>query len=105
MALDIMPTSIPIILGPGTRTEIYSGKWGHHSKRWSNRFNAFTEQGREKTLVVRICEVNQSPLSVSKGLKAGNRVVLDNPTGFIESNNSVEETWLHDQEGMVTFKM
>ena len=45
----------------------------------------FSKAGREKTLVVHTCEVNQGLLSISKVFIAGNRLVFDNATGFIES--------------------
>ena len=41
------------------------------------RFQAVTEEGREKQMTLQVCDVNQGLLSVRKMVDAGNRVVFD----------------------------
>ena len=59
-------------------------------------FNAFTEEGRDKKMVVQICDVAQGLLSVSKVVRAGNRVVYDNENSYIENKIYGERTWLNE---------
>ena len=69
------------------------------------RFNAFTEEGKEKRMVLQVCEVNQGLLSVSKAVAAGNRVAFDSAGSYIESKATGEKTWMNAEGGMYTLKM
>ena len=69
------------------------------------RFTAVTEEGKEKNMVVQVCDVNQGLLSVSKAVAAGNRVVFDGDGRYIENKRSKERTWMRAEGGMYTIKM
>ena len=68
-------------------------------------FNAFTEDGREKQMVVQMCEVILGLLSVSKVARAGNRSVFANGNSYIENKNSGPRTRLQGKGGVLTLNM
>ena len=68
-------------------------------------FKGFTEDGKEKTITAQVCEVNKALLSVSKAVKAGNRVVFDPEGSYIESKTTGERTWLTEENGMYALKV
>ena len=67
------------------------------------KFSAFTEDGREKKMVVQICGVNQRLLSVSKRNAAGNRGIFDDDSD-IQNKTSGEKTYVKRKGGMFTVK-
>ena len=57
-------------------------------------------------MVLQVCDVNQGLLSVSKIVKARNRVIFDEEYGsFIENKQSGERTWLAEKNGMYILKL
>ena len=67
-------------------------------------FKAFTDQGHLRHMVAAVTEVDDALLSVSKVVKAGNRVVFDE-SSFIEDKSTGSKTWLHGDNGMYMLKM
>ena len=66
------------------------------------RFEGVTEDGGVKNITAQVCSVNKALLSVSKAVKAGNRVVFDDSGSFIENKESGERIWLKQQGGIYT---
>ena len=64
-----MPASIPTVPGAASKTgveyEVANGVT--IPNEGEKRFNAYTEEGQEKKMIVQVCDVNQGLLSVSKG--------------------------------------
>ena len=61
-----------------------------------------------KAMTAQVCEVNQSLLSVSKAVAAGNRVVFDGEDvggSYIQNKKTGEVTKLKAEGGMYTLKM
>ena len=56
-------------------------------------------------MVAAVTEVDDALLSVSKVVKAGSRVVLDQSYGYIEHKISGEVTPLIEQRGLYKLKM
>ena len=79
VAPDTMPNSIPTVPGVASRrgVEYEAANGATIPNEGEKRFTAFTEDGREKGMVVQICDVNQGLMSVSNLDAAGNRVMLD----------------------------
>ena len=69
------------------------------------RFNAITEEGVDKKVVMQVCDVNQGLISVSKMTAAGNRVVFDNDGSYIEDKKSGDVMWMERRNGMFTLKL
>ena len=68
-------------------------------------FTAFTDQGHMRKMVAAVTEVDDALLSVSKVVKAGNRVVFDEDGSYIEHKESGEVTPLVEQRGLYKLKM
>ena len=102
-----MPKSIPTTQGAackrGVEYEVANGV--SIPNEGEKRFTAVTEEGKEKNMVVQVCDVNQGLLSVSKAVAAGNRVVFDEDGSYIENKRSKERTWMKAEGGMYTIKM
>ena len=85
-----MPKSIPTTQGAackrGVEYEVANGV--SIPNEGEKRFTAVTEEGKEKNMVVQVCDVNQGLLSVSKAVAAGNRVVFDGDGSYIENKTS-----------------
>ena len=68
-------------------------------------FKAYTEQGHLRHMVAAVTEVDDALLSVSKVVKAGNRVVFDDSGSYIENKQSGEVTPLVEQRGLYKLKV
>ena len=68
-------------------------------------FTAITDQGHVRQMVAAVTEVDDALLSVSKVVKAGNRVVFDEEGSYIEHKTSGEVTPLIGQRGLYKLKM
>ena len=68
-------------------------------------FNAKAADGATKNITAQVCEANKAFLSVSKVVKAGNRVVFDPEGSYIESKTTGERTWLTEENGMYALKV
>ena len=67
-------------------------------------FKAFTDQGHVRNMVAAVTEVDDALLSVSKVVKAGNRVVFDDDGSYIEHKYSGEVTPLVAQGSLYKLK-
>ena len=72
---------------------------------WEKTFKAFTDQGHLRHMVAAVTEVDDALLSVSKVVKAGNRVVFDDSGSYIEHKALGELTPLLEQRGLYKLKM
>ena len=72
--------------------------WATIPNDGEKRLHAFTEDGREESMVVKICYFNQGSLSVSKVVKAGNRLVFDNASNSVDSTMRGARSWLKDNQ-------
>ena len=70
-----------------------------------HKFNAFTEGGLSRDVIAQVTEVNKALSSVSKVVRAGNRVVLDSAGSYIEHKASGEWTPLEERGGIYVLKM
>ena len=87
------------ILAPGSAS-------GHQiPNEGEKRFSAVTEEGLEKEMTLQVADVNQGLLSVSKAMKAGNRVVFDEAGSYIESKRTGDKTWMRERNGMFIMKL
>ena len=68
-------------------------------------FTGVTQDGGVKRIKAQVCEVNKALLSVSKAVKAGNRVVFDDEGSFIQNKETGEMTWLVEEGGMYALKV
>ena len=69
------------------------------------QFKGVAEDGSVKNITAQVCEVNKSLLSVSKAVKAGNRVVFDGEESYVENKATGEKTWLVEENGMFALKL
>ena len=70
------------------------------------KFIGHTEDGHARNLTAQVCEVNKALLSVSKIVKAGNRVVFGDDEGnFIEDKATKERMYIEEEGGMYALKM
>ena len=67
-------------------------------------FSGVTEEGALRSITAQVCEVNKALLSVSKVVKAGNRVVFDDQS-YIEDKKTGARMWLKESGGMYMLKM
>ena len=68
-------------------------------------FTGITPEGGSKDVTAQVCAVNKALLSVSKAVKAGNRVVFDDDGSYIENKITGERTWMQEEGGMYALKM
>ena len=68
-------------------------------------FKAYTDQGHIRHMVAAVTEVDDALLSVTKVVKAGNRVVFDDNGSYIEHKESGEVTPLVEKAGLYKLKM
>ena len=61
--------------------------------------------GSIKNITAQVCDVNKSLLSVSKAVKAGNKVVFDDEGSYIQNKLTGEMTWLTEEGGMYALKL
>ena len=69
------------------------------------RFHAVTEEGATKGMVLQVADVNQALLSVSKAMRAGNKVVFDDADTYIECKRNGQKTWMKEKNGMFIMKL
>lgn len=69
------------------------------------RFKAESEEGVQRTLTAQVAGVNKALLSVSKVVKASNRVVFDGEGCYIEDKKTGDKMWLRESGGMFMLKM
>ena len=70
------------------------------------KFVWHTNDGHIRNLTAQVYEVNKALLSVSKIVKAGNRVVLGDDEGIdIEDKTTKERIWIEEEGGMYALKM
>ena len=104
---DQLLTSIPTVPSTASRRgveyEVANGQ--RVPNEGEKRFNAITDDGVDKKVVMQVCDVNQGLLSVSKMTAAGNRVVFDEEGSYIEDRNSGKITWMEKRNGMFTLKL
>ena len=62
-------------------------------------------EAKNGSMVLEVSDFNQRPLSVSKVVKAGKRVVFEDEYSCIGSEKAGEVTWLKQKGGMYTLKM
>ena len=70
-----------------------------------NAFTAYTDQGHIRHMVASVTEVDDALLSVSKVVKAGNKVVFDQGGSYIENKTTGEVTPLLEQRGLYKLNM
>ena len=68
-------------------------------------FKAYTDQGYIRNMVAAVTDVDDALLSVSKVVKAGNRVVFDEGESYIEHKQTGEVTPLLEKAGLYKLKM
>ena len=99
--------SIPITEGAafkrGVEYEMANGQYCPNLGE--RRFRGFTEEGNERGLVAQVVDVSQSLLSVSRCVKAGNRVVFDSDGPYVENKATGEVNWLTEKGNLWTLKL
>ena len=97
---------MPTVEGEASRKGVeYEVADGHRiPNEGEKRFQAVTAEGAQRGMVLQVADVNQALLSVSKAMKAGNRVVFDDSGSFIECKRTGEKTWMKGKNGMFIFK-
>ena len=69
-------------------------------------FIGHTEDGHARNLTAQVCEVNKALLSVSRLVKAGNKVVFGDEDGnYIEDKVTKERMYIAEEGGMYALKM
>ena len=69
-------------------------------------FIGHTGEGHARNLTAQVCEVNNALLSVSKLVKAGNKVVFGDTDGnYIEDRQTQERMYIEEEGGMYALKM
>ena len=63
------------------------------------RFIGTSDEGISRRLTAQVCDVNKALLSVSKMVKAGNRVIFDPEGSYIEDKNTGECMNLKEKTG------
>ena len=69
------------------------------------RFKGVSDEGVARGITVQVCEVSKPLLSVSKLVKAGNRVVFEESGSCIEDIKTGEVMKLHSDGGMYMLKL
>ena len=97
-----MPECVPTEESAASRRGVkYEVASGHYiPNEGEKQFDAITDQGTKKRMILQVCDVTQGLLSVSKVAKAGNRVVFDDNGSFIQNKNSGDITWMEERGGM-----
>ena len=67
-------------------------------------FVAYGEQGQVRAIKAQVCEVNKALLSVSRMVRAGNKVVFSGSGSYVEDENTGERISLREQGGMYMLK-
>ena len=71
------------------------------------RFQGTSEESVTRKITAQVCEVNKALLSVSKVVKAGNRVVFDDDDegSYIEDKQTGERMWMKKENGMYMLRL
>ena len=69
------------------------------------KFVAVAEQGEMRKMTAQVCDVNKALLSVSKVVKAGNRVVFEEEGSYVEDRSTGERLYLKEAGGMYMLKL
>ncbi len=69
------------------------------------KFSGTSDEGIQRTLTAQVCDVNKALLSVKKVVAAGNNVVCDQESSYIEDKQTDENMWLQEQNGMYMLKL
>jgi hypothetical protein len=69
------------------------------------QFVAVGENGEKRKMTAQVCEVNKALLSVSKMVRAGNRVVFEAEGSYVEDRHSGEVMYLEENGGMYMMKL
>lgn len=56
-------------------------------------------------MTAQVCEVNKALLSVSKMVRAGNRVVFEEEGSYVEDRTSGERMYMNEVGGMYMLKL
>ena len=102
-----LPSNVQTVEGEASRRGVmYEVANGHQiPNEGEKRFQAVTEEGSERRMVLQVADVNQALLSVSKAMKAGNKVVFDDEGSYIECKRTGEKTWMREKNGMFVMKL
>ena len=68
-------------------------------------FLGFTEEGQANAVAAQVCAVNQTLMSVSKGVGCGNRVAFDCDGSYIENTWAGNKQRLQERNGLYYLKM
>ena len=100
-------STVPTVEGSASRRGVkYEVASGHQvPNEGEKRFVAMTEEGAEKGLTLQVCDVTQGLLSVSKMMKAGNRVIFDEEGSYIQNKATGDRTWMTERSGMHVLKL
>ena len=106
VAPESLPASVPTVEGPASKRGVmYEVASGHQiPNEGENCFCALTEEGAEKKMTSQVVDVSQGLVSVSKAMKAGNRIVFDAEGSYIESKRNGDKTWMREKNGMFMLK-
>jgi len=107
VAPPTLPETIATVEGPASKRGVmYEVASGHQiPNEGEKKFQALTEEGREKQMTLQVCDVTQGLLSVTKMVAAGNKVVFDNEGSYVENKMSGDRTWLREKNGMFIMKL
>ena len=100
-------TCVPITEGAAFKRGVeYEMANGQYCPNLGERsFRGFAEEGSERAVVAQVVDVSQSLLSVSRCVKAGNRVVFDSDGSYVENKVTGEINWLTEKGNLWTLKM
>ena len=87
----------------GVEYETADGGWLQNLGE--KRFGAVSEEGVNKKLVAQVCGVSKALLSVSRVVKAGDKIVFDDGDSYIEDKASGERIRIQEDGGMYAVKM
>ena len=88
---------------PDVKYEVADGSQIPHLGE--KEFEAYTEAGLWRNMTAQVTEVNKALLSVSRMVRAGNRVVFDSDGSYIEHKTSGEWMPLEERKGLYTLKL
>jgi hypothetical protein len=96
------PECIPTQEGTASRRGVeYEVASGHFiPNEGEKKFEAMTEEGTNKRMIMQVCDVTQGLLSVSKVVKAGNSITFDEDGSYIQNKASGDVTWMRERGGM-----
>ena len=87
----------------GVRYEVASGTL--IPNLGEKRFIAAGDNGELRKMTAQVCDVNKALLSVSKLIKAGNRVVFEEGGGYIEDLVTGSRLYMKEEGGMFMLRL